>query len=255
MRHKFLPISGILVLWQDAHWLVETSNLGYTQPGNSEHLSFYSCKLNSLEEVFVEIVQKVFPFVSFCLIPYVLLHSGTVWTVLKLLSPSQNRTGNSGSFICTVLSKPNPAQSAASFSMSEHDERTYPGEASELQMTCGAWVRCTAQGQDPLRHLLGPLPTKAEILCKHRIEETNIWRKPDSVIHFLRYVWRSSLPSPSAVYAFSLLILQCKKKGLTSSSRVLLSQGRRTLRCSPLTQLFPIFTPSCWVVSLVAYRV
>lgn len=155
--HKFLPISEILVLWQDAHWVIETSNVDHTQPGNSEHLScLHYCELNRLEEVFVEIVQKIFLFVSFCLILYVVLHSDTVWTVHKLLSASENRTVNSESFIGTIPSKLNHTQSAASFSMAEHHDRTYSGEVSELQITCGARVRWTAQGQDrPLMESAG----------------------------------------------------------------------------------------------------
>lgn len=86
----------------------------------------------------MKIVQKVFPFVSFCVIPYIVPHSGTVWTVFKLVSPSQNRTGSSGSFISTILSKPNHTQSAGSSSMTKDDDRTHSGEVSELQMTRGA---------------------------------------------------------------------------------------------------------------------
>lgn len=47
-------------------------------------------KLNRLGEVFVEIVQETFLFVSFCHILYIVLHSGTVWTIFKVLSPSRN---------------------------------------------------------------------------------------------------------------------------------------------------------------------
>lgn len=119
--------------------MIETSNADHTQPGNSEHLRcLHSCELNRLEEVPVEIVQKIFLFVSFCLIIYTALHSGTVWTVFKLLSPSENRTVDSGSFIGTIPSKPNNTQSVASFSMAEHHDRAYSAERSEQQITCGA---------------------------------------------------------------------------------------------------------------------
>lgn len=86
----------------------------------------------------MKIVQKIFLSVSFCLILYIVLHSGIVWTVFKLLSSCQNRTVNSGSLIFAIISKLNHTQSAASFSKTEHNDRTYSGEGSQLQITCGA---------------------------------------------------------------------------------------------------------------------
>lgn len=123
------------------------------------------------------------------------------------------------------------------FAWLAHDESTHPGKSSKLQTMSrrGLGEMNSSRTGQATCGICGELfPWKLRSCVNRGIEERNVWREPDSVVHFLGCIWGSSLPSLSAAYAFYLLTLQCKKEDLASSSRVVLPSGHRALRCPPL---------------------